>query len=209
MHRQDTFLLRWMPRKLKRVYLHGLPKKNSSIRLLPPDGISTLSLLQKYLREPAGKPCDDSPAEQRKGLLRQIGKTAILGLGYQMGARHFAQQLANFADITQLCGSEIESKRLAWKIVNSYRNQYRAIPGFWKKLEKEFRGSVTSRSFRELGRLVIASDNRATWVTLPSGRKLIYQATAILPTCIQEISHLNSQGEQVTTPHGTTAALLP
>ena len=132
--------------------------------------------------------------------MRQIGKTAILGLGYQMGARHFAQQLANFADITQLCGSGIESKRLAWKIVNSYRNQYRAIPGFWKKLEKEFRESVTSRSFRKLGRLVIASDNRATWVTLPSGRKLIYQATAILPTCIQEISYLNSQGEQVTTP---------
>ena len=154
----------------------------------------------EVFKEPAGKPCDDSPAEQRKGLLRQIGKTAILGLGYQMGARHFAQQLANFADITQLCGSEIESKRLAWKIVNSYRNQYRAIPGFWKKLEKEFRASVTSRSFRKLGRLVIASDNRATWVTLPSGRKLIYQATAILPTCIQEISYLNSQGEQVTTP---------
>ena len=153
----------------------------------------------EVFKEPAGKPCDDSPAEQRKGLLRQIGKTAILGLGYQMGARHFAQQLANFADITQLCGSEIESKRLAWKIVNSYRNQYRAIPGFWKKLEKEFRESVTSRSFRKLGRLVIASDNRATWVTLPSGRKLIYQATAILPTCIQEISYLNSQGEQVTT----------
>ena len=126
----------------------------------------------EVFKEPAGKPCDDSPTEQRKGLLRQIGKTAILGLGYQMGARHFAQQLANFADITQLCGSEIESKRLAWKIVNSYRNQYRAIPGFWKELEKEFRESITNRSFRKLGRLVIASDNRATWVTLPSPMKL-------------------------------------
>ncbi len=56
MHRQDTFLSPWMPRKLKRVYLHGLPKKNSSIRLLPPDGISTLSLLQKYLRNQQGSP---------------------------------------------------------------------------------------------------------------------------------------------------------
>lgn len=153
----------------------------------------------EVFQEPAGKPCDDSPAEQRRGLLRKVGKTAILGLGYRMGAGRFAQQLANSADITQLCGSEIELNRLAWKVVNSYRNQYQAITGFWDKLETAFRESVTSRGFRELNGLVIASDNRATRVTLPSGRELIYQATTILPTCIQEIRYINSEGEQVTT----------
>jgi DNA polymerase len=144
--------------------------------------------------EPAGKPRNDSPEEVRKGVLRQIGKTAILGLGYQMGAKRFIEQLKSSIDTSLLCSSEPELSRLAVKLVKHYRSSYRRISGFWKALEEEFRSSVESKGVTHIGPLQIATSHAATYITLPSGRKLVYPNARILPNAPEAIRYLDDDG---------------
>lgn len=67
----------------------------------------------------------DNPTE------RFVGKTAILGLGYGMGAPKFQATLASGAGGPTLDLSEAQ----AASVVNKYRLTYNRIPILWKRLE--------------------------------------------------------------------------
>lgn len=63
------------------------------------------------------------PPEQVTPLQRQVGKVAILGAGYGMGAEKFQTTLKSFKidESLEQCG----------KIIRTYRNTYLAIVAFW------------------------------------------------------------------------------
>jgi DNA polymerase len=109
---------------------------------------------------------------------RFMGKTAVLGLGYGMGADKF-EHTVRTQSRAQL-GSEIEiSKEQAQSIVNVYRSLYSEIPAMWTRLNRllnkmtdhrtsEFIGPVTPS---HAGTVYITRER----ITLPSGLSLFYR----------------------------------
>lgn len=99
------------------------------------------------------------PITQEDTLERQLGKQAILGLGYGMGAAKFADNLRAGG----IALDAIEVKRL----VDTYRQTYAGIPALWRAAETAIRGS--GRRFGTLG--LRFADAR---IALPNGLSLHY-----------------------------------
>jgi DNA polymerase len=105
----------------------------------------------------------------RHGLDRQGGKTAILGLGFQMGKQRFQATLSEWG------AGDFELDHCK-EIVDGYRSDYPEVPEFWKACLRAYAyaciepGKVIAgpgfRTFVKDGYLV---------VVLPSGRHLIYK----------------------------------
>ena len=79
---------------------------------------------------------NDDPTE------RFVGKTAILGLGYGMGAKKFQATLASGAAGPSLDFSDAQ----AAAVVGKYRNTYNRIPILWKRLENYLMLSLHERT---------------------------------------------------------------
>jgi len=74
----------------------------------------------------------DDPTE------RFVGKTAVLGLGYGMGAPKFQATLEAGAMGPSMKFSIDE----AYKVVNTYRSTYSGVPLLWKKLELKLANTI-------------------------------------------------------------------
>ena len=92
---------------------------------------------------------------------RQVGKMAILGCGYGMGGKRFAEQCATMG----INVDEDEAKR----IVSVYREKNNRIARYWRDSENEFVEMV-----KEAGRV------RSVELPLPSGRSLTYHNPRII-----------------------------
>ena len=92
---------------------------------------------------------------------RQVGKMAILGCGYGMGGKRFAEQCATMG----INVDEDEAKR----IVSVYREKNNRIAQYWRDSEDEFVEMV-----KEAGRV------RSVGLLLPSGRSLTYHNPRII-----------------------------
>lgn len=92
---------------------------------------------------------------------RQVGKMAILGCGYGMGGKRFAEQCAAMG----IAVDEDEAKR----IVSVYREKNNRIAQYWRDIEEEFVEMV-----RESGRVGTVQ------LPLPSGRSLTYHNPRIV-----------------------------
>ena len=92
---------------------------------------------------------------------RQVGKMAILGCGYGMGGKRFAEQCATMG----IKVDEDEAKR----IVAVYREKNDRIAQYWRDIEQEFVEMV-----KGAGRL------RTVGLPLPSGRSLTYHNPRII-----------------------------
>jgi DNA polymerase len=110
---------------------------------------------------------DDVTAEQR-----QMGKQAILGLGYQMGAAKFQETCLGY-------GMEV-SLELAQKVVDAYRGTHAPVKAFWyaaqaacfEALERGRGGAPVALAS---GRIqVYHSKEDFLHIRLPSGRKLSF-----------------------------------
>ena len=86
---------------------------------------------------------------------RQVGKMAILGCGYGMGGKRFAEQCATMG----IKVDEDEAKR----IVSVYREKNNKIAQYWRDIEQDFVEMV-----KEAGRVGTIP------LSLPSGRSLTY-----------------------------------
>jgi len=97
---------------------------------------------------------------------RQLGKTIVLGCGYQMGAKKFKV----------VCESQkIDiSEELALKAVNGYRTRYKEVPIFWRQLNDAFIAAVRTKEVQRVGLLLMKIEGRFLKVRLPSGRFLYY-----------------------------------
>lgn len=105
----------------------------------------------------------------KDGFERFMGKQAILGLGYQMGAPKFKDDVFERADVV------IEAE-LAKKTVNAYRKTYKEVPELWKALNNS-----AIEATRRHGKRVEANDKISfvmrgdhLHMILPNGGSLVY-----------------------------------
>jgi len=116
---------------------------------------------------------------------RQLGKTAILGCGYGMGA-------TKFHATCQAWGLDI-SEGLARKAVEAYRSRYKSVIDLWKRQERAaIRATETSEQVPS-GRVKWARHGKFLYCRLPSGRCLAYYRPKI---------------QEVITPWGETRRAL-
>lgn len=101
----------------------------------------------------------DNPAE------RQLGKCAVLGLGYSMGPKRFAEQVRAET-------GEVIKKEFAWEIVRLYRSTYPFVPSLWEKGDTVIKMMADGYRGPFPGVRVIQVDGPA--LVLPSGLRLQY-----------------------------------
>jgi DNA polymerase bacteriophage-type len=97
---------------------------------------------------------------------RTVGKVAVLGLGYGMGAKKFLATCAKY-------GIEVE-ETLAEQVVKVYRDANKRIQSFWYDLEAACVEAVDEGRCTRVGRLTCRIEDRWLTIELPSGRKLRY-----------------------------------
>lgn len=99
---------------------------------------------------------------------RQLGKTAILGLGYQMGAKKFHATCL-------LQGIEID-EALAERTVTAYREKYWRVRKLWYDMETAAGEATYDKPGTEYtcGPTKWFVEGRFLYCQLPSGRKLAY-----------------------------------
>lgn len=98
---------------------------------------------------------------------RQLGKTAILGLGYQMGSEKFHKTC-------QLQNIEI-TEELAKVAVTAYRTQHRPVVDLWGNIQRAALSAIMhpKKIFAlNFTKWWVAAD--FLWCELPSGRRLAY-----------------------------------
>jgi DNA polymerase I-like protein with 3'-5' exonuclease and polymerase domains len=136
---------------------------------------------------------DDPPAarEQLKGL-RQVGKQAVLGLGFQMGGLKFMNTLR--AD--PLCASLFDSGRLSpaicKEIVDRYRREYVCIKALWGAMEWAARRTIDGQD-TVCRKLRFSRQGDVLLIWLPSGRALRYPDIRTDPTP-RTVRYLDKQG---------------
>lgn len=92
---------------------------------------------------------------------RFIGKTGILGLGYQTGVDKLHTTL-------HLAGRRV-SKEFCKQAVDTYRNGYPEIPAFWKECEQAIKAMANGVEVR-IGPML----TRSRYLLSPSGLKIFY-----------------------------------
>jgi len=105
----------------------------------------------------------NKPVDKIDGNERQVGKMAILGCGYGMGGKRFAEQC-------KAMGIEVDSEE-AKRIVYVYRESNSAISNYWRDIEDEF-----LKNCRE----VISQSGQFARLPLKSGRCLTYHNPRIV-----------------------------
>jgi DNA polymerase len=106
------------------------------------------------------------PIEEVSGKQRFVGKTATLGLGYQMGPPRFAAQCAAM-------GVEI-SEEFAAMVVRTYRAANACIAALWNGLAGAAIDAVATRTPESYNGITFRIDGRWLTMELPSGRCLYY-----------------------------------
>lgn len=112
---------------------------------------------------------------------RQLGKVAVLGCGYGLGAEGLQRNAEKDYDILLDGG-------MADRIVTTYRRRYRKVPRLWDTLSQGFRQAVKAgpgHRFR-VGPVCIGMEERAghhwAYIDLPSGRRMYYFDAHIEPS---------------------------
>lgn len=105
---------------------------------------------------------------------RQMGKQAILGLGFQMGDKKFLATCAKYGIII--------TPEFSTMVVEAYRAKYQGIVKFWDAVNQAAMNATLyqGRRFR-VGRVQYARTKRFLFCRLPSGRMLAYYNPKIQP----------------------------
>jgi DNA polymerase len=98
---------------------------------------------------------------------RQLGKVAILGLGYQMGAPKFVDTAATYGITLELSQS--------YGVVEAYRERFERVKQFWSDMEQAALLAVENPGIRiQCGLIAFLKSGRFLYMILPSGRRLAY-----------------------------------
>jgi DNA polymerase len=98
--------------------------------------------------------------------IRRVGKQAILGLGYQMGASKFYSTCIN-------SGCEV-SVELAEKTVAAYRKHHGILRNFWYRMEQGALAAIEQKSVIRVNKISFDVKDDFLRMRLPSGRHLHY-----------------------------------
>jgi DNA polymerase len=101
---------------------------------------------------------------------RQLGKVAVLGLGYQMGAVKFKDAAAG-----PLYKIDLDDEKAAG-IVKLFRSTYPEIPKLWADVENAMIAAIENQVEIPIagGKLACGSRGQWAWIRLPSGRRIWY-----------------------------------
>jgi DNA polymerase bacteriophage-type len=116
------------------------------------------------------------PVDQIEKTERQMGKMAILGLGYGMGAKKFVDACKTMADIDI---TPEDSK----KVVDLYRNSNTAITELWRELESAALKACMEPGTKHTaarGLIRFMKKQGYLWMRLPSGRLLCYSDPSVV-----------------------------
>ena len=110
---------------------------------------------------------------------RSLGKAAILGLGYGMGAAKF-QVTAD-----AMFGIKI-TEEFAQQVVHTYRDKYTSVAGFWRKVDSAFGAACAGKATEFTGKGlrfdgVKRFGRQTVGIRLPSGRTMLYHNA----TCVE------------------------
>lgn len=108
----------------------------------------------------------DRPCTKEDTLERQLGKVAILGLGYQMGWRKFQTTCGVF-------GIPIEDD-LAERVVRLYREKYYRVKDLWRAHEEAVVLALSRKRPVECDLVTWEPTERFLYAVLPSGRRIAY-----------------------------------
>lgn len=114
----------------------------------------------------------DREITKKDKLERQVGKTAILGLGFGMGGSKFRSTCLTNA------GVEID-KKFSRKVVKAYRERFAGVPATWYGTEKAAVTALKSKDPVVFGRNTWRKNGVFLQCQLPSGRCLSYPFPAI------------------------------
>ncbi len=128
-------------------------------------------------------------------LQRFVGKQTVLGCGFGMGL--------NGERFVGTCRTHNVSVAIetAKRAVSTYRETYRAIPPYWKAIERAAIEAVLTKKPIKLGRIIWFVDGDFLYVKLPSGRCLAYHKPEIHEMSLTHMginSKINSYERQVT-----------
>jgi DNA polymerase len=106
------------------------------------------------------------PIDKKKDPVeRDIGKHAVLGLGYQMGGRTFYFRYAKGHATLEFCHDVVQVYRKEWAP---------CVPKFWRALDEAALYTVYDRTPHEAFGIEYALEDMWLTARLPSGRKLYY-----------------------------------
>ena len=105
----------------------------------------------------------------KKDQERQVGKAAVLGLGFGMGATRFKAQVYEQSNpkITL-------TEKFAKHVVDVYRKDNAPVLKFWANLEAAAYACVTRKQSTRVGKLSFGMWGEYLIMRLPSGRRLFY-----------------------------------
>lgn len=108
----------------------------------------------------------DRPITKADAMERQLGKAAVLGCGYQMGAAKFVATAATYGVIIK--------EEFSTEVVNAYRSKFWRVKQLWWDQEAAALQAMASRRPVRVGRITWELRGRFLYCTLPSGRRLAY-----------------------------------
>ncbi len=136
----------------------ALAQQMDKLAMLKAGGDAYIDMAEQIYKRPLNK--KDNPEE------RQTGKTAVLGLGFQMGAPKFSIQ-------KEMLQYDLD---FAKEIVRVFREDWAPrVPSNWYELEDAACETVWTRRSHEAKGVTYALENGWLTARLPSGRKLWYR----------------------------------
>lgn len=103
---------------------------------------------------------------------RELGKRAILGCGYNMGAKKFKLTCKEQGNM------EI-SEELAERAVKAYRSTHSPVPELWGKIERAAKYAVMEKKRVSINRTTWWVEGKFLYCELPSKRRLAYYGPEI------------------------------
>jgi len=122
----------------------------------------------KIYEEMAAEIYNKSPDEILGGTMeRNLGKQAVLGCGYGMGAAKFQITCEGY-------GMDVD-KPMAQKAVTAYRSKFPRVPAFWRECEDAAIGATLyPGKIYKTGKVAWRVVGDFLYAKLPSGRKIAY-----------------------------------
>lgn len=118
-----------------------------------------------FASEVYGYPCI---SKKTHPVERVLGKTGVLGLGYQMGAAKFVDTAAKLAQM-------VITEEFSQKVVDAYREKFWRVKQLWYDQEDAaIRATLKPGSLQSCGYIEWQVRGRFLYATLPSGRHLAY-----------------------------------